>query len=191
VVTYYRRLPRFDYVKAVSFDDVLKLLGNGGGKTCKVYAGGTDLIPKLKERVIRVPDFLIDLKGIPDLDYIEYGEEGVLKIGALTTVYQVAQGTGTYQTGGQLAGKGIQRFDIRAPEQHQCQNGQKAYARNHGEKDGPVLEHTEGRSGVVKIAQAEKTFSRPRFPEHQIGTYPEFAELVQGDHNGKDRQIGP
>jgi len=83
-------LPRFDYVKAVSFDDVLKLLGNGGGKTCKVYAGGTDLIPKLKERVIGVPDLLIDLKGIPNLDYIEYGEEGVLKIGALATVSSVA-----------------------------------------------------------------------------------------------------
>ena len=90
MVTFWRRLPRFDYVKAGSLDDVLKLLADGEGRTCKVYAGGTDLIPKLRERVIGVPDLLIDLKGVPDLDYIECGEGGVLRIGALATVSSVA-----------------------------------------------------------------------------------------------------
>jgi CO/xanthine dehydrogenase FAD-binding subunit len=38
----------------------------------QVFSGGTDLIPKLKSRAIKAPPQVIDLKGIPGLDYIAF-----------------------------------------------------------------------------------------------------------------------
>jgi len=90
MVTFYRRLPKFDYVKPKNINEALKLLGNNHNGNFKVYAGGTDVIPKLKGRLISTPEVLIDLKGIPDLDYIEYDEKSGLSIGALSTIYSVA-----------------------------------------------------------------------------------------------------
>jgi carbon-monoxide dehydrogenase medium subunit len=55
-----------------------------------VYAGGTDVIPRLKARHISAPEVLVDLKGIPDLDYITYHQGTGLKIGALATIASVA-----------------------------------------------------------------------------------------------------
>jgi carbon-monoxide dehydrogenase medium subunit len=54
-----------------------------------VYAGGTDLIPKLKARTISPPETIVDLKGIPDLDYIDYEERYGLRIGALATIRSI------------------------------------------------------------------------------------------------------
>ena len=90
MVTFFRRMPKFDYIKPKSIDEALDLLAKGGNGKCRVYAGGTDLIPKLKERVLNTPETLVDLKGIPDLDYIDYDEQGGLRIGALATVRTVA-----------------------------------------------------------------------------------------------------
>jgi CO/xanthine dehydrogenase FAD-binding subunit len=89
MVTFYRRLPKLDYVKAKSVEEVLKLLGEGGEKV-KVYAGGTDLIPKLKTRVMAAPALLVDLKGIPNLDYVTTDGDGGLRIGALASIFSVA-----------------------------------------------------------------------------------------------------
>lgn len=90
MVTFYRRLPKFDYVKPKSMDQVLGLLTNNRNGKYKVYAGGTDVIPKLKGRESANPEVFIDLKGIPNLDYIDYDEEKGLRIGALTTIRSVA-----------------------------------------------------------------------------------------------------
>ena len=90
MVTFYRRLPKFDYVKPKSIEEALGLLsGNSNGKV-KVYAGGTDVIPKLKTRMVNPPELLVDLKGIPGLDYIEYDDKEGLRIGALATIFSVA-----------------------------------------------------------------------------------------------------
>ncbi|MBW2031328.1 MAG: xanthine dehydrogenase family protein subunit M [Deltaproteobacteria bacterium] len=90
MVTYFRRLPKFDYVKPAGIDEVLDLLESNQDGKCRVYAGGTDVIPKLKTRAINSPEILIDLKGIPGLDFITYDDEIGLRIGALATVYSVA-----------------------------------------------------------------------------------------------------
>ena len=90
MVTFYRRLPKFDYVKPKSLDEVLKLLAEGTNGKCKIYAGGTDVIPGLKRRETDKPETLVDLKGIPDLDYIDHDEEIGLRIGALATIRAVA-----------------------------------------------------------------------------------------------------
>jgi CO/xanthine dehydrogenase FAD-binding subunit len=90
MVTFYRRLPKFDYIKPKSMDEALDLLGESNNRDVKVYAGGTDVIPRLKSRLIQTPRVLIDLKGIPDLDYIEHNEKDGLRIGALVTISSVA-----------------------------------------------------------------------------------------------------
>jgi carbon-monoxide dehydrogenase medium subunit len=90
MVTFYRRLPKFDYVKPKSMDEVLKLLAISKNGKIKVYAGGTDVIPNLKRRDVNKPETLVDLKGIPNLDYIDHDEETGLRIGALATIRAVA-----------------------------------------------------------------------------------------------------
>lgn len=93
MVTFYRRLPKFDYLKPQSLDELLDLLGHSGKGKYKVYAGGTDIIPKLKSRLISAPEILINLKGIPDLDYVSYDVENGLQIGALATIQSVVSST--------------------------------------------------------------------------------------------------
>ena len=90
MVTFYRRLPKFDYIRPNSMEEVLRLLADNDNGKYKVYAGGTDVIPKLKRRETVKPESLIDLKGIPNLDYIDYDEEKGIRIGALATIRSVA-----------------------------------------------------------------------------------------------------
>lgn len=88
MVTFYRRLPRFDYLTPKTIDEALSLLFRHKGKA-KLIAGGTDVIPQLKRREIKPPQYIIDLKGIPNLDYISYDERQGLTIGALATIQAV------------------------------------------------------------------------------------------------------
>jgi carbon-monoxide dehydrogenase medium subunit len=87
---FYRRLPKFDYVSPKSLSEAWELMQGTKGIDYQVYAGGTDVIPKLKRRQGHVPKCLIDLKGVEELDYIRYDEDAGLAIGALASVYAVA-----------------------------------------------------------------------------------------------------
>jgi CO/xanthine dehydrogenase FAD-binding subunit len=89
MVTFYRRLPRIDYIRPESIDDLLELLSDNHNGRYRVYAGGTDLIPKLKGRLITPPKAIVDLKGIPGLDYIDYDDRNGLRIGALATIRSI------------------------------------------------------------------------------------------------------
>lgn len=89
MVTFYRRLPKFNYLAPRTIEETLSLLSQYKGRA-KVMAGGTDLVPKLKRREIRAPEYVIDLKGVPNLDYIKYEEDKGLKLGALATIRAVA-----------------------------------------------------------------------------------------------------
>jgi len=90
VVTFYRRLPKFDYIQPKTLAETLNLLANSNNGKYRVYAGGTDLIPKLKRRAVVQPEVLVDLKGIPNLDYVDYDDQDGLRIGALATIRSVA-----------------------------------------------------------------------------------------------------
>ncbi len=59
----------FDYVRANSIDDAMRLLGEHGDDA-KLLAGGHSLIPMMKLR-LAAPAVLIDIAGIPQLDQIE------------------------------------------------------------------------------------------------------------------------
>ena len=60
-----------------------------GGKATLI-AGGTDLIGTLKDNILPTyPEYLVNIKTIPDLDYIKE-EGGMLKIGAATRLADIA-----------------------------------------------------------------------------------------------------
>jgi len=90
MVTFYRRLPRMDYIKPETLKEALGLLSRKKKGKTKVFAGGTDLFPKLKRHEIEAPEILVDLKGIPDLDYIRYDAKKGLRFGGLTTISSIA-----------------------------------------------------------------------------------------------------
>jgi NADPH-dependent glutamate synthase beta subunit-like oxidoreductase/CO/xanthine dehydrogenase FAD-binding subunit len=82
-------LKSFDHVNAKTVDEAIKLLKNYKGKA-RLIAGGTDLLGELKDRVLLTyPEALVNIKTIPDMDYIRE-EAGVLKIGALTKLREMA-----------------------------------------------------------------------------------------------------
>lgn len=79
-------LPKFDYIAAVDLDEASNTLAELG-PTARVMAGATDLIIPMKDHAIQPePEYLIDIKKIKGLDYLEYDEEEGLKVGALTTL---------------------------------------------------------------------------------------------------------
>ena len=88
MVTFYRRLPKFDYLVPKTMDEALSLLSRYKGRA-RVIAGGTDLVPKLRRREIKAPEYIIDLKGVPSLDYIKYDKGSGLRLGALATIHAV------------------------------------------------------------------------------------------------------
>lgn len=88
---FYRRLPKFDYVRPASIEEALAALTGDAPVGAQVFSGGTDLIPKLKSRAVKAPARVIDLKGIPGLAYIDFTPEGGLRIGANATIREVVK----------------------------------------------------------------------------------------------------
>ncbi len=88
--TSYRHWPRFEYVKPEQLGEVLNLLSRNANGSVRIYAGGTDIIRKMKLRLIPSPELLIDLKGMKDMDYIARDDSGGLRIGPLATIAEVA-----------------------------------------------------------------------------------------------------
>ena len=77
-------LPRFEYFVPKTVEDTCSLLSEYKGEA-QILAGGTDLLVKMKNRKV-IPPYLINIKNVPDLDYICYSEEEGLSIGALSTL---------------------------------------------------------------------------------------------------------
>ncbi len=78
------RLPRFEYVAPGTLEEACLFLAAHRGEAFP-FAGGTDLFVKMKQRRI-IPGFLVNLKHIPGMDFIEYDEDKGLRIGALATI---------------------------------------------------------------------------------------------------------
>jgi len=81
------RLPKFYYISPVTIKEACDLLNEHGSKGM-IMAGGTDLLVAAKLRNIQ-PIYIISLKKIKELRGITYQEGEGLKIGAMTTLYQV------------------------------------------------------------------------------------------------------
>ena len=77
----------FDYYRPTSLENALATLSEHGDDA-KVLAGGHSLIPAMRLRLSQ-PGVLVDIGGLRDqLSFIKE-EDGMIKIGAMTTHYQV------------------------------------------------------------------------------------------------------
>jgi len=74
-------LPEFEYLAPKTVEEAIELLSKYG-EEAKVLAGGTDLLVRMKQGVLR-PKYLISINGIKELNYIEDRGDHVA-IGAAT-----------------------------------------------------------------------------------------------------------
>lgn len=77
------RLPKTEYIKALSINEVIANLAEADSKA-KILAGGTDLLVNMKHR-LEMPEILIGIKSIPELSSLSK-ENGMLKIGSAFTL---------------------------------------------------------------------------------------------------------
>jgi len=79
----------FTHFNASTVEEAVSLLRRYGGRS-SLIAGGTDLLGKMKDRILPgYPEALINLKAIPGLDAIRE-EDGMLKIGPLAILEDIA-----------------------------------------------------------------------------------------------------
>jgi len=83
-----RPLPKMDYVAPSSLKEALHLLKQYKDKA-RLLAGGTDLIPKMKKRMVKAT-VVIDLNRIPGLSGIQLRKDG-LHIGGLTRLAEIKE----------------------------------------------------------------------------------------------------
>ncbi len=80
----------FNHITAKTVDEAVKLLNNYKGKA-SLIAGGTDLLLALKDKILPdYPEAIINIKTIPNLDYIKENDAGI-KIGALTKLAKITE----------------------------------------------------------------------------------------------------
>lgn len=73
----------FEYFPAKTVEEACSLICQHREEG-KILAGGQSLITLLRQKLIS-PFYLIDIKGISDLDFIKFDEKKGLRMGALTT----------------------------------------------------------------------------------------------------------
>jgi CO/xanthine dehydrogenase FAD-binding subunit len=78
---------RFDLATPQNLNECLKLLGARGGDT-KLLAGGTDLLPQMKNGLLK-PARVIDLSGVAELRVLAPDDSQGFRIGAAVTARQL------------------------------------------------------------------------------------------------------
>jgi carbon-monoxide dehydrogenase medium subunit len=73
----------FEYFAPKTVEEALSLLSQYR-EEAKIIAGGQSMLVTMRQGLI-APEYLIDIKGISALEYINYDEKEGLRIGALTT----------------------------------------------------------------------------------------------------------
>ena len=76
-------LPTFQLLRPKTLDEALALMARYEGEV-KIVAGGTDLLPSMKQKLF-TPPYVLDLRGVNELRGIRSTNSGV-EIGALTTL---------------------------------------------------------------------------------------------------------
>ena len=79
-------LPNFDYIRPEDLQSAVKQLSSNGAV---VHGGGTDLLGCLRDRIFDV-DKLVSISGIQNLKGVKETADGGLRIGALTTITEIA-----------------------------------------------------------------------------------------------------
>lgn len=82
-------MKKFAHFNAYTTDEAVSILKRYDGKA-SVIAGGTDLLGKLKDRILpKYPEALVNIKTIVGLDSVKK-EDGLLRIGALAILEDIA-----------------------------------------------------------------------------------------------------
>jgi len=77
-------LPKFDYLRPRTTEELAAALAVHGADA-KLFAGGTDLVVLMRDRLVR-PKYVIDIKGIEELRELSWDERRGLTIGAAVTL---------------------------------------------------------------------------------------------------------
>ncbi len=80
-------LPKFSHIRPETLKEVLAILDDNGAR---IHGGGTDLIGCLRDRVFAT-DAVVSLSGIPELRGITPMSDGGLRLGAMTTITEIAE----------------------------------------------------------------------------------------------------
>jgi carbon-monoxide dehydrogenase medium subunit len=72
----------FEYFAPKTVKEALSLLSKYKDEA-KIIAGGQSMLVVMRQRLL-TPEYVIDIKGLSDLEYIKYDEKQGLRIGALT-----------------------------------------------------------------------------------------------------------
>ncbi len=84
-------LSKFDYFTPQTLEEACSLVSQYKERA-RVIAGGTDLLVRMMQRVEN-PQYLVNIKSIPNLDYIDYDDKQGLRIGTLTTLHSLETST--------------------------------------------------------------------------------------------------
>ena len=80
-------LPEFDYIRPKSVKELTSILAKHGSEA-KLMAGGTDLLVVMRDRLVR-PKYVVDVKGIEELQGLSWDEGRGLTIGAAVTMNEM------------------------------------------------------------------------------------------------------
>jgi 4-hydroxybenzoyl-CoA reductase subunit beta len=80
-------LPTFQLLRPRTLDEAIAFLSKHADEV-KVIAGGTDLLPSMKQKLF-TPPFVLDLRGVSELRGIHEMPGGGVSIGALTTLASI------------------------------------------------------------------------------------------------------
>jgi len=75
--------------RPTTVDEAIQILSHHGTEA-GVYAGGTDLLIRLKNRLQQAPTYLVDIKKIDNLRYIKEDADGSVHIGTATKLAELA-----------------------------------------------------------------------------------------------------
>ena len=79
----------FDYASPATVREAVDLLAQHGERA-RVLAGGTDLLVQMRSGK-RTPDFIVDIKKIPELNELSYDPKTGMTLGAATPCYQICR----------------------------------------------------------------------------------------------------
>ncbi|PKP54766.1 hypothetical protein CVT91_18350 [Candidatus Atribacteria bacterium HGW-Atribacteria-1] len=81
-------LRKFEYLRPDSIKETISILSQHGERA-RILSGGTDLIVEMRDKIIQ-PEYLVDIKAIPQLNRITYNKQDGLNIGATVTLNEIS-----------------------------------------------------------------------------------------------------
>jgi xanthine dehydrogenase YagS FAD-binding subunit len=82
-------MKKISIYRPTTVDEAIQIL-SAHGTEAGVYAGGTDILIRLKNRLQQAPTYLVDIKKIDNLRYIKEDAQGGVRIGTATKLAEMA-----------------------------------------------------------------------------------------------------